>query len=89
MEGCLEIPFLDAEKVVFCGMNEKYFPDRIELTPFLTDTLRRQIGLRSNRETAARARCHLQSLLACRKSGDVDFIILRQDSEKLSLRPSR
>ncbi len=89
VEGCLEIPFLDAEKVVFCGMNEKYFPDRIELTPFLTDTLRRQIGLRSNRETAARARCHLQSLLACRKSGDVDFIILRQDSEKLSLRPSR
>ncbi len=88
VEGCLEIPFLDAPKVIFCGMNEKYFPDKIIPTPFLTDTLRRRIGLRSNRETSARARCHLQSLLSCRKPGDVEFIILRQDSEKLSLRPS-
>ena len=88
VEGCLEMPFLDAPRVIFCGLNEKFFPDRIEPTPFLTDSLRRRIGLRSNRETAARARCHLQSLLGCREPGAVEFLILRRDREKSVLRPS-
>ena len=89
LEGCLEIPFLDAPKVIFCGMNEKFFPDRLDITPYLTDTIRRNAKLRSNRDTAARARCHLHSLLACRPAGNVDFIVLRKDQENNRLRPSR
>lgn len=89
LEGCLEIPFLDAEQVIFCGMNEKFFPDRLDVTPYLTDSIRRSAGLRSNRDTAARAGCHLHSLLACRAAGNVKFIVLRNDKENNSLRPSR
>ncbi len=88
LEGCLEMPFLDAEQIIFCGLNDKFFPDRIDTTPFLTDSIRRKAGLRSNRETGARARCHLQSVLECRKSGNVDFLILRRDETGDVLRPS-
>ena len=88
VEGCLEIPFLRKAKVIFCGMNDSYFPDKIDLSPFLTDSLRQEIGLRSNRKTRLRALCHLHSLISPRVPGEVKLISLRRDSEKNLLRPS-
>ncbi|MBE6359434.1 MAG: hypothetical protein E7057_09360 [Lentisphaerae bacterium] len=87
-EGCLEMPFLTHKRIIFCGMNERYFPDRIELTPFLTDSIRRKIGIRSNIQTLARALSHLQSVKNSRGPGDLQLIVLRRDSEKSALRPS-
>ncbi|MBR7131499.1 MAG: UvrD-helicase domain-containing protein [Lentisphaeria bacterium] len=87
-EGRLEMPFLTQKRMIFCGMNEKYFPDKIDITPFLTDSLRREIGIRSNRETLVRSLCHLTGVSASRQKGDVHLIVLREDREKSVLRPS-
>ena len=87
-EGRLEMPFLRAERIIFCGMNNEYFPDRIDQTAFLTDSLRRKTGMRSNRETLSRSLCHLLNVTSCRPSDNIDIIVLRQDSSKFALRPS-
>ncbi|MBE6376203.1 MAG: hypothetical protein E7043_03265 [Lentisphaerae bacterium] len=87
-EGRLEMPFLRAKQIIFCGMNNEYFPDRIDQTAFLTDSLRRKIGMRSNRETLTRSLCHLLNVTCCRPASDINVIILRQDSNKFALRPS-
>ena len=65
-EGRLEMPFLRAKQIIFCGMNNEYFPDRIDQTAFLTDSLRRKIGMRSNRETLTRSLGHLLNVTCCR-----------------------
>lgn len=87
-EGRLEMPFLTAERLVFCGMNEEYFPDKIDQDAFLTDSLRRRIGIRSNRETLARSRYHLFNTQEPRTANDLHVIVLRRDYQKAALRPS-
>ncbi len=87
-EGRLEMPFLTQKRIIFCGMNERLFPDRIDITPFLTDTIRSQLGIRSNRETFARSLCHLMSVANAREPGDLQLIVLRNDGENAALRPS-
>jgi ATP-dependent exoDNAse (exonuclease V) beta subunit len=87
-EGRLEMPFLLQKKIIFCGMNEGYFPDRIKPTPFLTDSIRQSLGIRSNKETLIRSVCHLFSTMTGRKEDDLQLIVLRQDSENSILKPS-
>ncbi|MBE6378598.1 MAG: hypothetical protein E7051_07265 [Lentisphaerae bacterium] len=87
-EGRLEMPFLLQKKIIFCGMNEGYFPDRIKPTPFLTDSMRQALGIRSNKETLIRSVCHLFSTLTGRRRDDVHLIVLRQDPENSVLKPS-
>ncbi|MBR7121579.1 MAG: UvrD-helicase domain-containing protein [Lentisphaeria bacterium] len=87
-EGRLEMPFLTQKRLIFCGVNEKFFPDRIDLTPFLTDSIRQKIGIRSNRETLARSLCHLAGVSASRRDGDLQLIVLRSGSDGSALRPS-
>ena len=87
-EGRLEMPFLTGKRIIFCGMNERFFPDRIDLTPFLTDSIRRKIGIRSNRETFVRSLCHLRSVSLCRKPEELQLIVLRRDSDNSAMRPS-
>ncbi|MBO7328746.1 MAG: UvrD-helicase domain-containing protein [Lentisphaeria bacterium] len=87
-EGRLEMPFLEQKKIIFCGMNEGFFPDVIQTTPFLTDSIRSELGIRSNRETLLRSICHLFSAKTGRDENDLQLIVLRQDSEKSTLKPS-
>lgn len=88
-EGRLEMPFLTTKRVIFCGMNEEYFPDKIDITPYLNDTLRRKLGMRSNQETLARSLCHLFNVAMPRQNGDLQIIVLKFDSKKAALSPSR
>ncbi|MBE6364225.1 MAG: hypothetical protein E7053_00575 [Lentisphaerae bacterium] len=87
-EGRLEMPFLTRKRLIFCGMNENLFPDRINHTTFLTDSIRSKIGIRSNRETLARSLYHLLNVCQVRQPGDVHLISLRMDGEQSALRPS-
>lgn len=87
-EGRLEMPFLTQKRIIFCGMNEEYFPDRIDSTAFLTDDLRREIGIRSNKDTLTRSICHLFSAGNGREKGDLQIIVLRKDAGENALRPS-
>ncbi|MBE6356628.1 MAG: hypothetical protein E7058_05900 [Lentisphaerae bacterium] len=88
-EGRLEMPFLTSRRVIFCGMNEEYFPDKIDITPYLTDTLRKKLGMRSNQETLARSLCHLFNVAMPRQNGDLQILVLKSDSKKSALSPSR
>lgn len=87
-EGRLEMPFLLQKKIIFCGMNESYFPDRIKPTAFLTDSMRRELGLRSNQGTLLRSIYHLHNTAIVRNPADVQMIVLRQDAQRSALRPS-
>ena len=88
--GCLEIPFLTQKHVVICGMNAGWFPDEILPTPFLNDGIRQKLGLRSNLDTHARAKCHLDYLMngCMRMERTVHFVVLRQNAEKENVKPS-
>lgn len=87
-EGRLEMPFLRQKRIIFCGMNEEYFPDRIDLTTFLSDTVRLKIGIRSNKDTLTRSICHLLSACAGRNKNDLQIISLRKDAGGNALKPS-
>lgn len=88
LEGMLEIPFFTSRRVILVGVNEKFYPDRIAPTAFLTDSIRQKLHLRHNGDTFARAMCHLRSLLDPRKREDVKFFVLKNSSQKEVLKPS-
>ncbi len=88
LEGMLEIPFFCAPRIALVGINEKNYPDRIAPTAFLTDSIRRKLRLRHNGDTFARAMCHLYSLLAPRRPGDVRLFVLKHSAQKEVLKPS-
>ncbi len=88
LEGMLEIPFFTSRRVILVGVNEKFYPDRIAPTAFLTDSIRRKLHLRHNGDTFARAMCHLHSLLDPRQSADVKFFVLKISAQKDVLKPS-
>ena len=89
IEGCLELPFLSEKNIYFCGVNAEYFPDRINPTMYLTDTIRRKCGIRSNQDTSARAAAHLYSLCSQSEYGrNLQMIVMKKDIDGTPLSPS-
>lgn len=88
-EGWLEMPFIDASKVVVSGMNEGAVPESVLGHAFVPDSLRGELGLYTNEDRAARDAFVLREAFACRTPGDVtiSFHTLAPDSSVL--KPSR
>lgn len=89
VEGCLELPFLREKNIFFCGVNAEYFPDRIDQTTYLTDTIRQKCGIRSNQDTFARAAVHLHSLCSPSEYGrNLQMITIKKSIDGSPLSPS-
>ena len=89
VEGCLELPFLSEKNIFLCGVNAEYFPDKISPTIYLTDSIRKKCGIRSNQDTFARAAAHLYSLCSPSECGrNMQMIAMKKDAEGAPLLPS-
>ena len=89
VQGCLEIPYIHHKNIIFCGVNSKCYPDKIAPTTFLTDAKRRMIGIRSDKDTFARAASHFHAL--CAQSGinrNLNLIVIKNASDSEPLQPS-
>ena len=89
IQGCLELPFLHEKNIFFCGVSASHYPDVIAPVLYLTDTIRRKIGIRSNQETFARAASHLHSLCqTAHENTNMHFITTKRDKSGEPLSPS-
>lgn len=90
LEGWLELPWNDAAQVVITGMNEGVVPESRCSDPFLPNTLRAQLGLRTVEERFARDAFLLRGLIESRRrDGRVMLIVGRSTRDGDVLRPSR
>jgi len=90
IEGSLELPFLPQDHVIFAGLNEGYYPERVSGTPFLNDRIRKELKLKDNEARFARDIFNLHTLLASRRErgGSVHLITMKYGPGGESLRPS-
>ena len=89
VQGCLEIPYINHKNIIFCGVNNNCYPDKIAPTTFLTNAKRRKIGIRSDEETFSRAASHFNALCANAGNGkQLDMIVIRQTPDSTPLQPS-
>ncbi len=90
VQGWLELPWEEAPFLVLTGMNEHHVPETIAGDPFVPESLRRPLGLKSNRMRFARDRYLLESLMKCRReNGKVAILFGRTGPEGEPMRPSR
>ncbi len=90
VQGWLELPWEEAPFLVLTGMNEHHVPETIAGDPFVPESLRRPLGLKSNRMRFARDRYLLESLIKCRREkGKVAILFGRFGPEGEPMRPSR
>lgn len=90
LSGWLELHWEDAPHLVLAGMNEGLVPDVIVGDPWLSDTVRRRLGLRTNDHRLARDAYLLRQMLECRREvGRVDVLVGRHSADGDPLRPSR
>ena len=90
MQGWLELPWEDAPFLILTGLNEHHVPETIAGDPFVPESLRRDLGLKSNRARFARDRYLLETLVKCReRSGRVALLFGRAGVDGEPMRPSR
>lgn len=90
LQGWLELPWEDAPHVVIAGFNEGLVPEAITGDVFLPESLRVQLGLKTNAERFARDAYLLHALVASRRPvGRVDVLVGKHSSAGDPLRPSR
>lgn len=89
VQGCLELPYLREKNVFFFNVDSTCYPDRIAPTAYLTDSVRSKIGIRSNKETFARAAAHFNALCES-TTGDrsLNIIVPKFDSQGAPRIPS-
>ncbi|MBO5760978.1 MAG: PD-(D/E)XK nuclease family protein [Lentisphaeria bacterium] len=75
LHGFLELPNLEAEELLLCGMSESFVPEKIDPNPFINDSQRLALGLPGNPQRAARDAFYLYESIARRrkKGGKVRF----------------
>lgn len=66
--GWLELLFEDAPGLIVCGMNDGAVPETVTADPFLPDSLRKRLGLRTNDDRMARDACLLAAAAQSRKT---------------------
>lgn len=90
LQGWLELPFEDAPHLVIAGANDGAVPDAVVGDAFLPESLRAQIGLKTNAARFARDACVLHALVASRRAGGrVDVLLGKTSAAGDPLKPSR
>ncbi len=90
IQGWLELAWENAPHLILVGANEEHLPESVHGDVFLPETLRKQLGLRSNEERLARDAWLLELLLHTRQAGGhVDILLGRQRANGDPLKPSR
>jgi ATP-dependent helicase/nuclease subunit B len=90
LQGVLELLFEDAPHLTVAGFNDGSMPDSVAGDPFLPESLREKLGLKTNAARLARDACVLQALAACRaQSGRIDLLFGKTSATGDPLRPSR
>ena len=89
--GWLELLWNDAPHLILTGLNEGCVPESVVGDSFLPESLRKQIGLRTNAQRLARD-AYLLEALCQRRNGEnarIDFLIPQASQDQHPLRPSR
>jgi ATP-dependent helicase/nuclease subunit B len=90
LQGVLELLFEDAPHLAVAGFNDGYVPDSVAGDPFLPESIREKLGLKTNAARFARDAYVLQALAACRaQSGRIDLLFGKTSIAGDPLRPSR
>ncbi len=90
LQGWLELPWEDAPHLVVAGLNDGLVPDAVVGDPFLPESLRVALGLKSNAARLARDAYLLQALAASRaQGGRLDLLFAKTSAAGDPLRPSR
>ncbi len=90
LEGWLELHWNDAPLLVATGMNEGKVPESLASDPFLPDSLRRVLGLRSDEDRYARDLYLMRAIVESRRSGGrACFICGKTGASGDPLKPSR
>jgi ATP-dependent helicase/nuclease subunit B len=90
LQGVLELLFEDAPHLAVAGLNDGCIPDSVAGDPFLPESLREKLGLKTNAARFARDGYVLQALAACRaQSGRIDLLFGKTSAAGDPLRPSR
>ncbi len=88
--GWLELLWEDAPHLVIAGMNEGQVPEAVAGDPFLPESLRVRLGLKTNAARLARDAYLLQALAASHASaGRLDLLLGKSSAAGDPLRPSR
>lgn len=90
LQGWLELLWEDAPHLVVAGLNDGRVPDAIVGDPFLPESLRGLLGMKTNGQRFARDAYLLQALVKCRqRSGSVELLLGKTSAVGDPLRPSR
>lgn len=90
LQGWLELLWEDTPHLVIAGLNDGSVPDAVVGDPFLPESLRARLGLKTNAARFARDAYLLQALAACRASGGrLDLLLGKVSAAGDPLRPSR
>ncbi|MSU23232.1 MAG: PD-(D/E)XK nuclease family protein [Opitutus sp.] len=90
LQGWLELLWEDAPHLVVAGLNDGAVPDAVVGDPFLPESLRERLGLKTNAARFARDAYLLQALAACRaQGGRLDLLLGKTSAAGDPLRPSR
>lgn len=90
LQGWLELLWEDAPHLAVAGLNDGRVPDAVVGDPFLPESLRQRLGLKTNAARFARDAYVLQALAACRAtSGRLDLLLGKTSTVGDPLRPSR
>jgi ATP-dependent helicase/nuclease subunit B len=90
LQGVLELLFEDAPHLAIAGFNDGYVPDSVAGDPFLPESIREKLGLKTNAARLARDAYVLQALAACRaQGGRIDLLFGKTSTAGDPLRPSR
>ena len=89
LSGWLELPWLEAPHLIVAGLNEGMAPDSITGDPWLPDSVRGLLNLKTNAVRLARDSYLLTSLIESRSAGSVRLLAARETSSGDPLKPSR
>jgi ATP-dependent helicase/nuclease subunit B len=90
LQGWLELLFEDAPHLVVAGFNDGFVPESVSDDPFLPESLRAKLGLKTNAARFARDAYMLQALAASRAAtGRLDLLLGKVSTGGDPLRPSR
>lgn len=90
LQGWLELVWEDAPHLVVAGLNDGRVPDAIVGDPYLPESLRARLGLKTNAMRLACDAYYLEALAASRQgAGRLDVLFGKRSAEGEPLRPSR
>jgi ATP-dependent helicase/nuclease subunit B len=90
LQGWLELLWEDAPHLLVAGFNDGSVPEAVVGDPFLPESLRERLGLKTNAARFARDAYQLQALAACRApAGRLDLLLGKTSAAGDPLRPSR